>query len=177
MRKIIVALAFFVGIAIFITSFGELEKIWATLKHSDFVFLTLAILLQMAWSFNDAGGYRSLYRLMDIDEEYRHLVLLSMATNFINVVAPSGGFGGVAIFIDDAGKRKLPRGLAAAVAALYLFLDYASFLGILALGIIVLIRRDNLNPGELTASIVMTALVAAFGILIYIGGNQNVTPR
>ncbi len=173
MRKIIIVFAFFIATAIMILSFGELEKIWRTLRHSDFTFLALAFLLQIGWSFNDAAGYRSLYKLMDLDEDYHHLVLLSAATNFINVVAPSGGFGGVAIFIDDAGKRNMPRGLAAAVAALYLFLDYASFLGILALGIIVLLRRNDLNPGELTASIIMTILVAIFGILIYIGSRSG----
>jgi uncharacterized protein (TIRG00374 family) len=173
MRKIFIVLAFFVGIAIIFVSFGELENTWKTLQRSDFRFLFLAILLQVAWLVNDAAGYRSLYLLMDVCESMRHLALLSSATNFINVVAPSGGFGGIAIFVDDAGKRNLPRGLAAAVAALYLFLDYAAFLGVLGLGIIVLMRRNDLNPAELTASVIMTILVAIFGILIYIGSQSG----
>ncbi len=173
MRKIFIILAFFIAIAILIVSFGELENTWMTLQRSDFRFMSLAVLVQFGWVLNDAAGYRSLYRLMDVREEYRHLVLLSTATNFINVVAPSGGFGGVAIFVDDAGKRNLPRGLAAATAALYLFLDYTAFLGILALGIIVLVRRNDLSPAELTASVFMTALVAAYGVLIYIGSQSG----
>jgi uncharacterized protein (TIRG00374 family) len=173
MRKILLFLFFFVGAGIAIISLGELERTWRTLRHSNFYFMALAILLLLTWTLNDASGYRSLYRLMDVREKFSHLVLLSSATSFINVVAPSGGFGGVAVFVDDAGKRKLPRGLAAAVGALYLFLDYAAFMVILGLGWAVYIRRNDLKPGEITASFIMFGIVLSLGALIYIGSHSG----
>ena len=130
MRKILLILFFFAAAAIAILSFGELKHTWRTLRHADFGFVLLAIVLLLGWTLNDASVYRSLYKVMDMREKFRHLILLSSATSFINVVAPSGGFGGVAIFVDDAGKRGQPRGLAAAVGALYLFLDYGSRIAI-----------------------------------------------
>ena len=173
MRKILLILFFFVAVAIAILSLGKLERTWRTLRHSNFLFLALAILLMLGWTLNDASGYRSLYRLMDVQEKFWRLVLLSSTTSFINVVAPSGGFGGVAVFVDDAGKRKLPRGLAAAVGALYLFLDYAAFMVILALGWAVYIRRNDLNPGEITASFIMFGIVLGLGALIYTGSHSG----
>jgi uncharacterized protein (TIRG00374 family) len=173
MRKFLVVLFFFVGIAIVFFSFGELDKIFKTLRHSDGRFIAIAILLLFGWILNDAANYRSLYKLMDVKEEYRHLILLSAATNFINVVAPSGGFGGVAIFVDDAGKRNIPRGLAAAAGALYLFFDYAAFMIILGMGWVVFIRRNDLRPGEFTASVIMFGIVVGLGILIYIGSRSG----
>ncbi len=173
MRKILLILLFFIAGAIAVISLGELKHTWRTLSHSDVRFLALAILLLLGWTFNDASIYRSLYRLMDMREEFGHLVLLSSATSFINVVAPSGGFGGVAVFVDDAGKRGHPRGLAAAVGALYLFMDYAAFMVVLALGWTVYIRRNDLNPGEITASIIMLAIVVGMGILIFIGSRSG----
>lgn len=135
--------------------------------------MALAILLMLIWTLNDASIYRSLFRLMDLREKFWHLVLLSSATSFINVVAPSGGFGGVAVFVDDAGKRGQPRGLAAAVGALYLFMDYAAFMVILALGWAVYIRRNDLKPGEITASFIMLGIVLSLGALIYIGSHSG----
>ena len=173
MRKILLILFFFVAIGIAIISLGELRHTWKTLSHADVRFLLLAILLLLGWTLNEAGGYRSLYRLMGIKEDYKHLVLLSSATSFINVVAPSGGFGGVAVFVDDAGKRGNPRGLAAAVGALSLFLEYSAFMVILGLGWVVFFRRNDLKPGEMTASFIMIGIVLGMGILIYIGSHSS----
>ena len=123
MRKTLLFVVFSVLFAIALLSLGELRHTWRTLHNSDVRYMGLAILLLVCWILNEAAGYHSIYRLMDIKENFRHLVLLSSAGGFINVVAPSGGFGGVAVFVDDAGKRGLPRGMAAAVGALFLFLE------------------------------------------------------
>lgn len=173
MRKILLILVFFLASGLVLFSFGELENTWETLQKSDFRFMGLAILLVMTWTVSDALGYRSLFRLMDVKESLRHLILLSSAANFINVVAPSGGFGGMAVFIDDAGRRKYPRGMAAAAAALHLFLDYAAFMVVLGMGWVVLIRRNDMKPGELTASFIMLALFIGLGIFIYIGSHSG----
>lgn len=95
MRKIILFLIFFLASGLVLFSFGELENTWETLHKSDFRFMGLAILLMLAWTVSDALGYRSLFRLMEVKESLWHLILLSSAANFINVVAPSGGFGGM----------------------------------------------------------------------------------
>lgn len=173
MRKIFIILVFFLASGLVLFSFGELENTWETLQKSDIRFMGLAILLVLAWTVSEALGYRSLFRLMDVKESARHLVLLSSAANFINVIAPAGGFGGMAVFIDDAGRRKYPRGMAAAAAALHLFLDYAAFMVILGMGWVVLIRRNDLQPGEITASFIMLALFIGLGIFIYIGSHSG----
>jgi len=173
MRKILLIIFFFAAAAIAILSLGELQRTWHTLRHANFGFMALAILLLLGWTLNDASIYRSLYRVMDVREKFGHLILLSSATSFINVVAPSGGFGGVAVFVDDAGKRGQPRGLAAAVGALYLFLDYAAFMVVLIMGWSIYIRRNDLKPGEITASFIMLAIVIGLGSLIYIGSRSG----
>jgi hypothetical protein len=110
---------------------------------------------------------------MEMKESPRHLTLLVMAANFINVVAPTGGISGIAVFADDAQKRGLSRGRAAAAAALFLFLDYGAFMCVLALGILVLFRRNNLNAGELTASAIMALIFSGLGALLYIGSHSG----
>jgi uncharacterized protein (TIRG00374 family) len=173
MRKILIVLVFFLGSALVVLSFGELQNTWKTLQHSDFRFIGLAILMIVAWIVSEAWGYQSLYRLMDVEERLWHLILVSTAANFVNVVAPSGGFGGVAVFVDDAGRRKYPRGLAAAAGALHLFLEYAAFMVILGMGWAVFIRRNDLKPGEMTASVIMLGLFIGLGALLYIGSRSG----
>lgn len=173
MRKIIVILIFFLASGLVLFSFGELENTWKTLHQSDFRFIGLAIVLVAAWTLSDSMAYRALFRLMGVQERLGRLVLLSTAANFVNVVAPSGGFGGLAVFIDDAGRRKYPRGMAAAAAALHLFLDYAAFMVVLGLGWVVLLRRKNLDGAEMTASFLMLALFLALGAFIYIGSRSG----
>ncbi len=173
MRKTLLFVVFSVLFAIALLSLGELRHTWRTLHNSDVRYMGLDILLLVCWILNEAAGYHSIYRLMDIKENFRHLVLLSSAGGFINVVAPSGGFGGVAVFVDDAGKRGLPRGMAAAVGALFLFLEYSAFLVVLGLGWAVYIRRSDLKPGEITASFILLAIVSSLGILIYIGSQSG----
>ncbi len=173
MRKIFIILIFFLASSLIALSFGELENIWDTLRKSDFRFMGVAILLTLCWTVCDAMGYRSLFQLMDVKERLQHLVLLSSAANFINVVAPTGGVGGLAVFIDDAGRRQYPRGMAAAAAALHLFLDYAAFMVILGMGWVVFIRRHDLKPGEITASFIMLATFVGLGIFIYVGSHSG----
>lgn len=174
MRKILVILAFFLLVGFVMVSLGELEKTLYTLQHFNLLFLLLGIMLQVLYFAGEAYGYRALYRLMDINESLWHLSLVSIGANFINVVAPSGGVGGMAVFADDAHRRGLPKGKAAAVAALFLFLEYAAFLLVLLLGLAVFFRRSNdLGPGEISAVVMMVALVAGFGVLIYIGSHSG----
>jgi uncharacterized protein (TIRG00374 family) len=122
---------------------------------------------------NDALEYRSLYRLMGVKDNFKRFFVLASAATFVNVVAPSGGWGGTAVFIDNARKRGYPRGQAAAATALYLFLDYAAFMVLLGLGIIALFRRNRLNTGEITASLLMVLSVIGLGVLIYIGSRSG----
>ncbi len=169
MRKIIVVLLLFLAVAFVITSFSELEKTASTLERSDWRFLIAALIFELLWIFNMAATFRTLYRLVDLNENSRHLFLVSAAANFVNVVAPSAGIGGMAVFLDDAKKRNHSTGRVTVVGALFVLFDYAAFICVLALGIIVLIRRNNLNAGEITASIILLAIALTLGLLVYLG--------
>jgi uncharacterized protein (TIRG00374 family) len=173
MRKIVVIFVFFLAVGFIVLSFGEIEQSLETLQRARLGFIVVAVLLQVGFLISETAAYRALYRLMGIDENLRHLGLVVVAANFLNVIAPSGGVSGIAIFVDDARRRNQPAGRTAAAAALYLFLDYAAFLCILALGIIVLIRRGNLDAGEIGASALMALLCLGIGILIYIGSHSG----
>lgn len=169
MRKIIVALVLLLAIVFVFVRFSELKDFLTTLHHSNYRFLIAAFIVELIWMFNSATDYGSIYRLVGLKEKTRHLVLVATAANFVNVIAPSVGIGGMAVFLDDAARQNHSTGRVTVVGVLYILFDYLAFFCVLALGFIVLIRRNNLNPGELTAAAILLAIAGAVAFLLYLG--------
>jgi hypothetical protein len=169
MRKIIVALILLLAIVFVIVRFSELKDFLSTLQHSNYRFLIAAFSVELIWMFNSATDYASIYRLVGLKEKNLHLVLVATAANFVNVIAPSVGIGGMAVFLDDAARRDHSTGRVTVVGVLYILFDYLAFFCILTLGFIVLIRRNNLNPGELTAAAILLVIAGAVAFLLFLG--------
>ena len=172
MRKFIFILVLFLGAAFVYLSFGELENIVQTIQHGNFWFIGLAIALQFFWFFVMGLIYRSLYHVLDMDENPYRLALLSASATFINIIAPSIGMSGMAYFIAHSAGRGRSVGKITIVTMLALFLDYLAFLFILALGLIILFRRNDLDLSEIIASGVMFCIAAGLGFLLYLGSRS-----
>jgi glycosyltransferase 2 family protein len=172
MRKFVFILTLFLGAAFVYLSFGELESILETLQHGNIWFILLAVLIQLAWFLMMGLIYRSLYHVLDMQENVTRLSLLSAAATFINIIAPSIGMSGMAFFITHAARNGRSVGKITVVTMLGLFLDYAAFLVVLTLGLIVLFRRNDLDPTEIAASAVMFAIATGFGFLLYLGSRS-----
>lgn len=172
MRKFIIVLVLFLGAAFVYLSFGELETIAQTLQKGNFWFILLAVLIQFVWFVVGGLIFQSLYQVLGVKDTIYRLSLLVASANFVNVVAPSAGMGGMAIFISDARRNGRSVGKVTVASMLYLFLDYVVFLFVLALGLLVLFRRNDLGPTELAASGVMFAIAAGLGSLLYLGSRS-----
>jgi uncharacterized protein (TIRG00374 family) len=169
MRKIIISLVLFLGIVFVILRLSELKNVLDTLHRSNYRWLIAAIIIEILWLFNSASGYGSIFHLVGIKEKTSHLVLVATAANFVNVIAPSVGIGGMAVFLDDATRQNHSTGRVTVVGVLYILFDYLAFFCVLALGFLVLIRRNNLNAGELTAAAILLAIAAGVAFLLYLG--------
>lgn len=172
MRKILFIVVLFLGATFVYLSFGEIETILQTLKKGNIWFVLLAVLIQCGWFLVSGLTYLSLYRVLGMEGSTYRFALLSSAANFINTVAPSAGMGGMAVFISNATRNDQSPGKATVASMLYIFLDYIAFLVVLTLGLIVLFRRNDLNPTEIAASSVMVAIAAALGFLLYLGSRS-----
>jgi uncharacterized protein (TIRG00374 family) len=169
MKKIIFAVLLMLAIALVILSFSELQSIVDTLQHSNWRFLVAALLVELIWMYNSATTYSVMFRLVGIKEDSHRLVLVATAANFVNVIAPSAGIGGMAVFMDNAKRRGHSAGRVMVVGVLYILFGYLAFFCVLALGLIVLIRRNNVTGGELTAAAVLLVIAAGVAFLLYLG--------
>jgi len=172
MRKFLVLLVLFLGVVFVIFSFSELEQTIATLQQGNLWYILLAFLIQVGWFFLVGITYRSLYRLLGMSESILNLTKVAAAATFVNVVMPTAGVGGIAIFVNAAKKDGHPTGKVTLAAALFVLFDYAAFLAVLALGWIVLIRRNDLNAGEIIASLILLSIAFILGFTLYLGSRS-----
>lgn len=169
MKKLFVVVILFLGIAVVVISFGELETIMLTLQKAHLGYFILAILIQLVWFFTTGRMYQSVYHLLGLDETISNLSRIAAAANFINIVAPTAGIGGVALFAAEARRRGHPAGRVTVAAALFLSLDHAAFLFVLSLGLIVLSRRNDLHAGDLSAALFMLCIAVSYAFILYLG--------
>ena len=169
MRRFIVAMVLFMGVMFVLFRFSELESILPTLQRANLWFLALALLIQAAWFFVLGWDFHSIYGLLGLKESLRRLTLIATAGSFVNIVTLSAGVGGLAMFIAEGRNRRLPPGKVTVASALYLVIDEAAFLCVLTLGLIVLIRRNDLGPGEITAALILLVIATFWAFMLYLG--------
>jgi len=169
MKKFFVVIILFLGIGVVVLSFSEFETILRTLRHAHLEYFFLAIVLQFVWFLTSGRMYKSVFRLLGIRESTFNLSLVATAANFVNIVAPSAGMGGVALFAAEAHRRGHPTGKVTVAAALFLALDQASFLVVLSIGLIILIRQNNLSTSEISASLFLFFIALFYAFILYLG--------
>ena len=169
MRNFIIAIGLLLGVVFIASRFAEVEKIAVILQRGDWRFLLLAVILLLIWLINMAGSFKSIFTVLGLDESFLRLLVLVTAANFINVVAPSGGIGGITIFIAEARQKGKTGARALVAGALFVIFDYFGFFLFLGLGLIVLFRRNILGGTEITASVILFLLWLGMSVLVYLG--------
>jgi uncharacterized protein (TIRG00374 family) len=169
MRNFIIAIGLLLGVVFIVSNFAEVEEIAAILQRGEWQFILIAIALILIWLINMAGSYKTIFNVLNIEETFLRLLILTVSANFINVVAPSGGAGGMAIFIADARQKGRSGARAMVAGALYVIFDYLGFFFFLGLGLLVLFRRNILNGAEISASVILFLMWAGLSVLLYLG--------
>lgn len=169
MRKLFISFALVAGVIFILTQIQDFGSIIDTAKRSDLRFLLLAIIVESVWLLNVAVLYRAIYRVLGIEKSLMQMMLTAAAANFVNVVTPTAGVGGVAVFISEARRKDYSSGRTTVASAMFVLFDYVGFLMVLAVGLIVLFRRDKLQMPELTATGILLIFALTIASLLYMG--------
>ncbi|HUH95720.1 MAG TPA: lysylphosphatidylglycerol synthase transmembrane domain-containing protein [Anaerolineales bacterium] len=169
MQKFILAVVLLLGVTFVFLYFSELQQIIATLQRANPWYLAIALIIQAMWFVVVGLVYQSIYSLLGLKESRRHMMLLAVAANFVNVVTTSAGVGGMALFINDGQRRGQSSGRVTVAGALYLLIDESAFLCVLAVGTIILARRNRLSYGDIAASLTLLAIACAIALFLYLG--------
>ena len=169
MRNFLFAIIVLIGIVFIITRFAEMQSIVETLQKGDLRFLLLAMGIEVVWIWCVAATYQKIFYAMGLDEKIKKLMILVSAANFVNVIAPSAGVGGTAVFISELRQSGNSSGRVTVASVIYILYDYGAFLCVLTLGFIVLFRRNNLTATDIGAAMILIAIAGFLVTLLYLG--------
>lgn len=169
MRRVLTALIVLLAIGFTWSQWDEVQQVFSSLQRGDLLWLALAILVQLMWLVNTALTYQAIYRLLGMSASLKELFPLVVTSNFVNVATPSGGMGGLAVFIGDARRHQRSTARVTIAGVLFILFDYFGFLCVLALGLLVLFRRNHLNGAEITAALILFTVALALTAIIVLG--------
>lgn len=173
MRRGLLVVVALLAAAFLIFSLAELQNVLDALAKANPAYLAAAALLELAALGNLTATFAALYRLVGLQENGRRLFLMTTAANFVNVVAPSAGVGGIAVFLEGARQRRIAAGRIIVIGVLYLLYEYAALLSFVGAGLVALRQRGVLNAGELVAAGLLLALALAVAALLALGSRSS----
>ncbi len=150
--------------ALVFTNVGELRKIAGALADARWQAVVLAAAVELLFLVNLGFFYANTFRASGISAGAGRYVLLSSASNFVNLVSKTGGLGGIALFLEEGRRRREP---AARVTAAYMTvyaLGYGAYVLTLAVALGLLYLRGSLQPVELVASGIMLTLIIGIAV-------------
>lgn len=173
MRKIFFFLIAILGIWFIYTQISEFETIASTLKNGDWLFLSLAFLTALGWIAYTGFIYRIIYRMVGLEEGWLHLTVAFLSGFFTNVVSTAGAATTLAVFLVDGKRRSLSTSRVTVAWALNMLFETIGLLSVVILGLAVLVRRNNLQWGEITASLVLMLIALLLSAGLYLGARST----
>jgi hypothetical protein len=151
------------------THLEELQLILDVLGQGDWNWMAAAAAVQCAWLVAISLGFYVTYMLVGIRERFIRMVPLTIAANFVNVVAPSYGVGVLAVLIADGQQRDLPAAKVSTAAVLYMVYDYIAIAFVVIVGIIRLSARQVLDTVLITAATFVLGIAASLVVMTFLG--------
>lgn len=169
MRRLIILLAISLGAFFFFSRVAELEQVIDSLREGDPAWVALAVMVQFLWILNVSASFWVLYRILGIREGFFHLGLVSVSAQFVSVIAPSAGMGGMAVMVADGKRRGLRSGRVTTAGAVFVFFEQSSLLAVVLLGLFLLFRLNQLNTASVLAMLVLAGIALATGLVLVMG--------
>jgi len=166
----ILLLVFLLFAVIFVVArLAEIEQMGRLLASISSIYLILALLAEGLWLLIATLIYQRNFFIVGIREGFRHTFFLSTSANFANVITPSWGMAGLAVFWADAEHRGYPKGSATVVGTLYMIFEYCSLLLVIALGFFSLLKRSLLGWPLISSALVLFGFVIFMVYMLFLG--------
>jgi len=147
--------------------FAEIEKLAETLAQGQWPWILAAALLEVTHYLVYATLYQTAFYTVEVKSRVRELIPVALGSLFVNVVAPTGGAGGAALFVDDAARRGQSAARATAGTILVMATEYGMFALVLTVGLTYLFFQHNLTLYEVISALIL--LVGAIGLSSVLG--------
>ncbi|MCC6146314.1 MAG: lysylphosphatidylglycerol synthetase family protein [Anaerolineaceae bacterium] len=152
-----------------VTQFAEIEKLVLTASGGHIGWLVLAMVFQLFYYSLYSNVFRKAMRMLGVVLPWWIMLPSTFASMFVNVVAPLGGASGVAVFVDQAIRRKQSPARTAAGAMLALISDFSAFSLILITGLTFLFYYKDLKIYEVIAAALLLILTILMTSTLLLG--------
>jgi len=154
--KIILIVASVVFIILILRQLGTISHAAEILARGSWYFILPVIGIQVISVINRGALYQTLYDYFGVKDQLWRMSKMYLASNFLNLAAPTAGLSGMTIFISEAEHHGLSRGRATFVNFFAYFLYYAVFTLVLLFGLFYLVFNHQLYQYQVvTASILL----------------------
>jgi hypothetical protein len=147
----------------------ELGAVLRTFRQGAWPWIAAAALIQIAYYVAYAELFRAAFWAVGVAGRLKSLFAVLLASLIVNVVMPSAGAAGAALFVDDAARHGQSRARAAAGVVLSTAADFAALTAVLAVCLLFLAARHELRPTETIGTLVLALLTAGMVGLLLMG--------
>lgn len=168
-RQWILWLLLLVFVWVVIGRYTEASELTQTLARGDWGLVAAAAALQFAFYAVYALVYQMSFYYVGVRCRVREILPVVFASVFVNVVIPTGGTSGVALFVDDASRRGESAARAAAGVLLVLITDFSAFAVLLGLGMAYLAVAGDLAGYVIAAAVILLAIILSLGAALMLG--------
>src|SRR5258708_33454833 len=95
------------------TRLAQIRELARTLAEGRWEWVLAAALFQALYFVFFTASFQAAFSTVGLESRWRDLLPVTFGSYFVNVVAPSGGAAGPALFVADAARRGQPPARAA----------------------------------------------------------------
>lgn len=157
--------------------YTEIKKLIQILSQGRWSFVLLAAFMQLLFLIFHAAIYQSAFRAAEIKMRLSQLVPLSLLVSFVNVVVPSVGASGAAVYIDQTRKLGYSSIQTLASIGLAYLVDLISFVLVLMVGLFYLSVYGQVKGYITAASFILLVVILLTTFFLFFGQRLRVTTR
>lgn len=165
-------LASIIFIYLFFRRWGEISTLLETLSQASWYFVLAILVLQVLGIINRGAFYHALYDFFEVKDNLRRFVMLSLSSYFANLVVPSAGLSGVAVFVSEAQKHGMTKARSTFVNIFSFLMYYGVFLFVLLFGLFYLLFNHQLLRYQVTTAAILFGMVL-FMILVLVASIEE----
>ncbi|MEJ2706781.1 MAG: lysylphosphatidylglycerol synthase transmembrane domain-containing protein [Anaerolineales bacterium] len=166
-RMILLALLFGFTLLI-VTRFTSMQNLVSTLIGGKWTWIVAAVLVHLLYFFLDAVLHKYSFATVGVETRVLDLFPVLLAALFVNAVAPTGGTGGAAIFIDYTSRKGQSGARTAVGVILALIADLSTLIPFLAYGVVFLYMQNKMKFYLLIGVVIFLIFIIGLSGLLYL---------
>jgi phosphatidylglycerol lysyltransferase len=168
-RRVVFGLLIIGFVWVVVANFTEVQLLARTFAQGRWQLILAALAVQIIYYIVFTASYQAAFHAVEVQSHLWNLIPVTLGSLFVNVVAPAGGAGGAALFVDDAKRHNQSPARATAGTLLQLIADFSSFTLVLIIGLIYLSTQHDMQPYEILAAFILLGFTVGLSGILMLG--------